>query len=413
MIKKISYYIALFLIIISITINIVIGLLGISTIYLTISVYILILFIVLYIIKISKISRSLKINLKIFFTVFTILSFSTELTLKYVLKYNLTYLEQNGSMLYISMYKSKYLEMFYNKFFLKQDDIQSLTHEPNSKDSMSNSEFSYLHQYNSVGLRDEELIIDKNNYSIIGLGDSFTEGVGSPQDSTWLKLLEHNLNSINLTSTVKTINGGISSSDPFIEYMILSKKLIQYSPDMVIVAINRSDIDDVITGGGFERFDKSIFPYKYGPWWEFFYSYSYIFRSAMNSIFNINFLLLTEKKYEIEKKVAINKLAQCVFDNFKYLANQKKFKLVVVLHPIQYEIEEKEFLLNQLDEIFSSDSSITTINLYNEYNRVLADNKIEVKDLYWKIDRHHNSKGYKLWADILTEKVSSLIKNQK
>jgi hypothetical protein len=57
---------------------------------------------------------------------------------------------------------------------------------------------------NKLGLFDNEV----ENPIIVGLGDSFTQGVGTPPDSTWLKYIERKLD-------LKTLNAGIGASNPY------------------------------------------------------------------------------------------------------------------------------------------------------------------------------------------------------
>lgn len=393
-----------------VALNIILGLLGKSSILLTLSVYFSVWFIFKIIINRFCINTDQNKNYQLLLTSIIISLFLTEVTLKYVIQSNLTYSEKNGSFFYYSMYKSCIHGNFSRKYILKQDDIQISTHSANSINYVRKPEFTYVHTYNSLGLRDKEPILDTNIFTIIGLGDSFTEGVGSPHDSTWVKLLECNIKRLDPNKKIQIINAGVNGSDPIAEYLLLERLLIKYNPKIVIVAINNSDISDIIVRGGNERFTNGIVQYSKCPWWEFFYSYSYIFRSLMHSFFNINYLLLTDRQYDIERKIAIEKLIKCISIDYKNLAKKYSFKLVVVLHPHQYELEQKDFSLKDLSMELSKDTSFQTVNLYNDYCTFQIENKYNFKDLYWQIDLHHNSNGYKLWADILTPIIYPLIK---
>ena len=59
----------------------------------------------------------------------------------------------------------------------------------------TNKEFDYQHTINSLGLRDKEYTAEQldSSYVILTLGDSFVEGVGVPDDSTWSRLLHQKL----------------------------------------------------------------------------------------------------------------------------------------------------------------------------------------------------------------------------
>ncbi len=368
--------------------NTTLGFIGISSILLTISIYYLGWYVLTKLIDrfISNISSAQ--NYKLFIGALIMTLFLSEVTLKYIVKSHLTYLEKNKEFFDHSIYKQNNLINF----------------ESNTIRIDSKPEFTYEHRYNSLGLRDIEPIFNNKIFTVIGLGDSFTEGVGSPQDSTWLKLLENNLKRLN--HSIQTINAGARRSDPISEFILLEKTLLKYKPNVVIVSINSSDIADIIVRGGKERFDNGTVTYSKGPWWEFFYSFSYIFRNLIHSIFDLNYLLLSEKEYETKKSISLEKIKNTVFNDYKKLAKKNNFKLMIILHPTQQELENKNFPLKMLSQQFTQDSSFQTIDLYNEYNLYQKENDCKFSDLYWQTDLHHNSKGYKLWADILSTKFS-------
>ena len=183
-----------------------------------------------------------------------------------------------------------------------------------------------------MGLREVEL----NNYSnlqenlVIGLGDSFTEGKGAPLDSVWLKQMEHILEG---RLSIKTLNAGVNGSDPLFEYMLFKYKLSQYEPKLVIVAINGSDINDIITRGGFERFnDNFSLNYKEPEWWEYFYSFSFIVRNIVHEILNMDWQFLTDDEKEQEVINAQDAIFACIKKFYEYSV-QKNFKLLVIFHP--------------------------------------------------------------------------------
>lgn len=384
------------------------GIFGIASLFLTFSMYFLLGYMLIKLI-LNLIKDTVKKNTYILLVTSIVISlFVSELILKYVTKSFLTYSERNGGFFYNSMYKSDLLQTFYRHYLLKGIDSQIFTNHPNTKRNIIKPEFTYTHSYNSLGIRNEEPIIDSNMYSIICLGDSFTEGVGSPFDSTWVKLLKVNLDESTTIPKLQMINAGINGSDPISEFILLEKRLWKYTPKMLIVSINGSDIDDIIVRGGFERYVNGSVYYSNGPWWEFFYSYSFIFRSIAHSFFDINYLLLTKIQYDNEKQIAIEKLENCINYHYKSLTHKNNIKLLVVMHPMQYELENGDFALQKLADSIKKNKSIIVVNLYEEYNKYLK--RDEFKNIYWREDMHHNSEGYKLWADILTTKISPIIK---
>lgn len=392
-----------------VAINITLGLTGISSILLTVSVYFSVWYVFKMLIDKFFIQTEQNKNYRLFLATIIISLFLSEVTLKYIAKANLTYAEKNGDFFYNSRYTQPILQNFSKRYALKQNDVQISTNQPNSVAYLSKPEFTYKHIFNGLGLRDKELYTDTSIATIIGLGDSYTEGVGSPQDSTWLKLLEGNIKRLYPGKKLQTINAGVSGSDPIAEYLLLERKLMRYNPKIVIVCVNYSDIADVIVRGGNERFADGTVKYSDGPWWEFFYSYSYVFRGIIHSFFNVNYLLLTDKQNETESKTAIEKIKESINTSYKNLAKKYSFKLVVVLHPLQFELEEKKFALEDLYSELNKDSTILTVNLYKEYLGVQKNRPLNFNDLYWQTDLHHNSNGYLLWADILTPEISRLV----
>ena len=90
-------------------------------------------------------------------------------------------------------------------------------------------EFSYVIKCNGEGLRDIDHNIkkDSSEYRIICMGNSFTEGIGAPQDSTWPRQLE-NILSLKSKKKITVFNAGNSGADVFFEYKLLEKRMLKY-----------------------------------------------------------------------------------------------------------------------------------------------------------------------------------------
>lgn len=82
---------------------------------------------------------------------------------------------------------SPYDEPLYNTWYQLR--------RPNISWSYKQREFDFALETNSLGIRDVEHPVAKqpNEFRIIGLGDSFTEGVGASFENTYLKILEKKL----------------------------------------------------------------------------------------------------------------------------------------------------------------------------------------------------------------------------
>ncbi len=63
---------------------------------------------------------------------------------------------------------------------------------------------------------------------------------------------------------------------------------------------------------------------------------------------------------------------------------------------------------------FANNNGISNLNLLDYYINIEGLNKNSVSEYYWKIDGHHNSKGYELFANGVIwelEKIYSLEQN--
>jgi hypothetical protein len=67
-------------------------------------------------------------------------------------------------------------------------------------------------------------------YRLIALGDSFTEGVGTSYDMTWLKVVEARLATAMPDRTFVAYNAGVSGSDPWFAYMLLRESCSRIAP---------------------------------------------------------------------------------------------------------------------------------------------------------------------------------------
>lgn len=300
-----------------------------------------------------------------------------------------THDEEIGRSIYISTYK-----MFVPKHVF--------THAPNQMFMYSTNEFSYQHKINSIGLRNNEIPIKKNKkneFRIFAIGDSFTEGVGVSQDSTWPNLLANKLNKNNDSIYFNVINAGRMGSDPLFGYVLLKNKLLQYQPDIVLYTLNYGDINDLTIRGGMERFkpnDKVEF--QKGPFWESLYAISYTFRLIVRNLLQYNLLLQPIYKTKENEDKALYSLYKCSKD-FEKIGKQNKFSSICLLHPYPTDFGTgNNFLIQPYIDKFKKYFPQKCINLYQYFADSLKMNSQNVYNYYWKNDRHHNGRGCDAFA---------------
>lgn len=319
----------------------------------------------------------------------TILALEFGLRLKVNLK---TYSEQNFD-LYQSAYSATNLEHLY--VWAKNDSIYS-----------QQKEFRFSYLTNDQGLIDQHLLdtcTSKN--SIIYLGDSFTFGVGSSQDSNLPACLEKQL-------PLNIINAGIPGSDPFFETLVLDSFFIDKGFHKAIFMVNLSDIYDFVIRGGNERFiPNNKVKFRAAPWIETPYKYSYVFRAFVHKIMHLDFSLQAPSKMKGLKQEAI------VAYTDLFLSINKNVDFVVVLQPYARQYASNNEVLSEvlnytylekLDSSFRA-NNIKTINLDPSLKNIMGpDNYL---DYSWDLDGHYNNKGYELLATLLALKLEEKYPN--
>lgn len=109
-------------------------------------------------------------------------------------------------------------------------------------------EYAYVFRHNSLGYRDVEHAVAKppGTFRILGIGDSFTYGVGAAWEDTFLRRLELDL--AHRRQPVEVIKAGIPRSFPEAERMLLEQEGLRFDPDLVIAAFVPNDVIDTDAG---------------------------------------------------------------------------------------------------------------------------------------------------------------------
>lgn len=347
-------------------------------------------------------------NIRVFSGSSLIFLFLLELFLKYGLQWKATYFEKNGQFYNYSPYRTVLHRNTYKRFFCLNGNCWLVNNRPFQTYTDGKTEYNYLHCYNSIGFADKEplAVIDCPNLTV-ALGDSFTESVGTHQDSTWLKEMERSYNNHKpVSEQICTLNGGISGNDVVYAYMSFKETLLPYRPKTVLLAINTSDIGDIIIRGGMERFKPGgKVQYRQPPLWEMLCETSIIFRHFIHDVLRY-YTTYYYKQAEYEKAIqkAKDVILNTIYD-FKKLSEKENFTLVVVFNPYLDELSGAAQRLQDVYLRISRDTSLLSINLYDEFlnSPQLNGQNEKAVALYWPIDGHNNPAGYRLWGEIMAE----------
>jgi hypothetical protein len=333
------------------------------------------------VLRVFRVSRKSSSCVKKWVICFVIMLFAMESLLR-LFHVNMTYNEKSG-FYYASGFKNNVADV--------QSDPQLFIHPSNKRFIDRRKESAYEFSCNKEGLRDRDhnIVKEKDEYRIICLGNSWTEGIGTPGDSTWPRLLEDKLR-ISSKKKISVFNAGKSGSDPFFEYMLLKKRMLKYHPDLVILSLVPSDFEFYRYRGGFERFTKTGLKLRNGPKWERLYAVSYIFRFFNDDVFNYKKFLTPSEAHEDYNK-ALTDINQCL-NRFNETAKENSFGLLVVF------INDLNGKYLPLIQKIERSKIIPFLNM-NDY--LSQEEKISDKDLdlyRWPIDGHYNSRGYDLLA---------------
>jgi hypothetical protein len=268
-------------------------------------------------------------------------------------------------------------------------------------------EFSNWSTVNNEGLADKIFVQAKPQGSIriMVIGDSFIQGIGAPNDSSCPRLLESILrDQKEVPRSIEVWNCGVAGSDPIFEYILLAGRLMKYKPDLVIEAINNTDIDDINIRGGAERFraDSTVI-YKKAPWFEPLYAKSFLVRRIINSLGKYNWYWLTSAE---KKKADANSigLIESSLSSFKNLCQINHAHLLVAFQPLRGDFDTtKPYVLQPLIN-FCDSTHIQAIDL-KSYMVKEGYNASSITSLYWPLNGHFNSTGYWHYARSLSAPV--------
>lgn len=353
--------------------------------FLTTMVFYSIIFLIIYFLSKKKfLQRKISfISLLILLTLFF-----TEFSLRFIVRYPITYNEKNGGR-YISQYQRP-------EFISGRSDMYTLEFEPYKHRLYDSPEFDYPPEtLNEFGFRGE---VPKSDRKIIlALGDSFTEGLGAPYDSTYPYILNQILKFNNSEKSI--FNAGTAGNDPFFDFMMLKKMDKRIDVHEALFLVNTSDINEVVMRRGMERFNNGSLKYRNAPWWEPLYAISYTFRLVLHNLFNINYSLLSYKENDELNMEAVLKITELFEKGVVPWALSKNISVKVVLHPFYYELENGYFVYDSLSNKLSRVSGIHFYDAINDINSLID----APSEIYWENDGHFNSRGYYLLANLISE----------
>lgn len=275
------------------------------------------------------------------------------------------------------------------------------TRPPDTVRAVNYQEFSYTFNTNSIGLRDIEHTIEKPDSvkRIVLLGDSFIESFGSPDDSTITVLLQQYLNvDTSLRYHYQVLNGGVAGSDLYFGYQLLKTQLLKYKPDVVVLNLNGTDVNDYMVRGTFDRYaDDGTIHFRESPVNIPLYRSSHVYRFWVHYIGGrtVDTFLTPEEEDLYRADFASD--AEILLDSMQQLALASNFKFYWIKQPLPDDIKA--------GHLPGSITAIDRPNGIDLYGPVSAHVNNTTDLVYWPIDGHFTPKGYAYYTHLLKDSL--------
>lgn len=268
------------------------------------------------------------------------------------------------------------------------------TRPANTEITVDYLEFKYSFVTNSLGIRDSERNIEHEGcIRILLLGDSFIESFGTEGDSTVAVLMQDVLSKKYAPQCIEVMNGAVAGSDLFFNYLLLEGKLLDYTPDIVLLNINSTDIMDYCVKGGLNRVGSGgELTYRPCPINNSVYQYLHLYRFWVHGVLQRDLNTYLTKK---EQEAYIGQFANSVNGvllQLDSLAKAQSFKYQVILQPLPNEVENRMY-----NNGFDGIQSKHLVNLMDSFLSVNPTSKI-----FWPIDGHFTPYGNKLYVKFVT-----------
>lgn len=278
--------------------------------------------------------------------------------------------------------------------------------EPGSRAIQEQPEFRFELAANSEGLRDREHPVRKpeGEWRLALLGDSFVMGQGAAFEDTIGEQLQASLRARSLDKTCTVLEGGVAASDPVFEYQLLARRLAKYSPDACVVCVNGSDVDDVVSRGGLDRFepdgrlrDRPL------PWFLPLFARSHLVRALVTDGLGFDDCFTGPIERPARKLAAAREISAALAEIRKLVP-----ATVVVLHPFRYQIQDATapddlvYVRRVLEE-----ERAPFVDLLPDFREAVA-HGASLDDLFWAKDQHCKKAGYALMARAIERELLKL-----
>lgn len=195
---------------------------------------------------------------------------------------------------------------------------------------------------NSLGLRGKkEYPLEHENFRVLAVGDSFTYGLQLHESGSWPRQLETILRRHD--PTIEVLNGARPGTSTHQQYRLYTRLFHNYKPDLVIIGFLLNDCTKLCSNCGPVELKKKVERMINRPTFPEKMSYLYkLYRVGMTK------RRLTEetiKLYKTPYELNLPSYQECTaaFADFKKKADQDGFRLLVVIYPMLFGLQNAEY----------------------------------------------------------------------
>jgi GDSL-like lipase/acylhydrolase family protein len=270
----------------------------------------------------------------------------------------------------------------------------------------SSDEYDYENRHNSLGFRDIEHAHERNDdvFRILGLGDSFTYGVGAKFEDTYLFQLERMLNSrIGQHRRIEIIKAGIPRYFPEPERLLLEHYGKEFSPDLIVVGFLPNDVIDTYFGLNALIVDtdgylKTSAGEELGTLGVLIYRHSHLLRLLLQKY--INYRISLQFHPHLEEVLKDNgfhesdwRVIESEYTKMVGLAKQLHARMLFVHIPQKGPWSESAYYPSKRLAAWASNNGVSFVDVLPTMAQVSGN-----KPLYYEKDGHCTPEGYAVIA---------------
>lgn len=275
----------------------------------------------------------------------------------------------------------------------------------NSKFESITNEYVTSGEINSEGFFGKAFADKKEPtaYRILFLGDSFTFGIGAPGGKGFVEDVGRYFEGKRMPRNIEVMNAGRMGSDPIFYLQILKRQMLKYQPDLVVMMVNQSDVDDIVKRGGNERFnDSGWLKERKMPWFTPLFRSSHLVRSIIIGLLGYDWNLFSPLEVHNRTQLAPIILTGAGKE-LKSLSEKEGFKHLVLFSPYATDLYSghSQSILQAKEGL--SKAGVAYDDITDFMAREIPKNKS--REYYWPIDLHFNEKGYAVFANAVVDSI--------